>query len=44
MKGKLIGFLFGLYIGKYYSKYVPIPQITKENVDKGLKYLESLSK
>lgn len=37
---KIIPFIAGLYIGKYHSQYVPLPQITKENFDKLLKTLE----
>jgi hypothetical protein len=44
MNGKLISFLVGLYIGKYYHKYVPFPELTKENINKGLQTLEKWSK
>ena len=37
---KLLPFIAGLYIGKYHAQYVPLPQITKENFDKLLRYLE----
>lgn len=34
----------GLYIGKYYPQYVPIPKINQENLDKLLKYIRDLEK
>jgi hypothetical protein len=37
---KIIPLIVGLYIGKYHSQYVPLPQITKENFNKFLKTLE----
>jgi hypothetical protein len=37
---KILPFIAGLYIGKYHPQYVPLPQITKENFDKLLRYLE----
>ena len=44
MPGKFISFIFGLYIGKYYQEYIPIPKLTRENMNKGLEYLEKWSK
>jgi hypothetical protein len=41
---KIISLVVGLYIGKYYPMYVPIPQINQENINKVLKRLEELSK
>jgi hypothetical protein len=32
----------GMYIGKYYPEYVPIPRIRQENIDAILVYLRSL--
>lgn len=40
----LLIFACGLYIGKYYPQYVPLPQISKENISKALKYLESMER
>jgi hypothetical protein len=40
----LLIFACGLYIGKYYPQYVPLPQLSKENVNKLLKYLESMER
>ncbi len=41
---KIISLCIGMYIGKYYPQYVPIPQINQENINKILKRLEELSK
>jgi hypothetical protein len=38
----LVVFGCGLYLGKYYPQYVPLPQLSKENINKLLKYLESM--
>jgi hypothetical protein len=40
----LLIFGCGLYIGKYYPQYVPLPQLSKENINKVLKYLESMER
>ena len=32
----------GMYIGKYYPEYVPIPRIRQEYIDALLAYLRSL--
>jgi hypothetical protein len=40
----LLVFACGLYIGKYYPQYVPLPQLSKENINKVLKYLESMER
>lgn len=32
----------GLYIGKYYPQYVPLPKITKEQTDNVLQYLSTM--
>lgn len=37
-------FACGLYIGKYYPHYVPFPQISKENINKALNYLETVER
>jgi len=34
----------GLYVGKHYPEYVPIPKITKEQTDRLLNYLKALQK
>jgi hypothetical protein len=36
--------IVGLYIGKFYPQYVPLPHITKAHTDRLLKYLEDLQK
>jgi DNA-directed RNA polymerase subunit N (RpoN/RPB10) len=41
---KLALFTCGLYIGKYYPQYVPLPQINNENIQKALKSLEAFTK
>lgn len=43
MKGILI-FIVGLYLGKHYPNYIPLPRLSKENVDKVLKKLEETEK
>ena len=40
----LLIFACGLYIGKYYPQYVPLPQLSKENINKALTYLESMER
>lgn len=37
-------FISGLYLGKYYPQYVPIPKLNKENVDKVLTKLNEMDK
>jgi hypothetical protein len=34
----------GLYIGKYYPQYVPLPQINKTNIDALLCRLEEITR
>jgi len=34
----------GLYVGKHYPEYVPIPKISKERTDQILNYLKNLQK
>lgn len=34
----------GLYIGKYYPQYVPLPQINKTNIDALLRRLEEITR
>ena len=41
--GKLAIFACGLYIGKYYPHYVPLPQINRANIDAVLRRLEELA-
>lgn len=33
-------FAMGLYVGKYYPEYVPLPRISKEQTDRMLQYLK----
>jgi hypothetical protein len=32
----------GMYVGKYYPEYVPIPRIKQEHIDLALAYVKSL--
>ena len=34
---KLFTVIVGLYIGKYYPQYVPLPEINKHNINKLLR-------
>ena len=34
----------GLYIGKYYPQYVPIPKVNKENIDRLLHYIKEIER
>lgn len=40
----LVVFTCGLYIGKHYPQYVPLPQLTTENIQKALNYLETMER
>jgi hypothetical protein len=40
----LVVFTCGLYIGKYYPQFVPLPQISQANLKKALDYLQNLEK
>ena len=42
MISELLVFVCGLYIGKYYSEYVPIPRIHQADIDAVLAYLKSI--
>jgi hypothetical protein len=41
---KAICIAVGLYIGKYYPQYVPLPEINKNNINKLLNKLEEMTK
>jgi hypothetical protein len=43
LKGMFV-LLCGMYVGKHYPQYVPLPKISKECTDKVLKFLEELQK
>jgi hypothetical protein len=43
LKGVFV-LLCGMYVGKHYPQYVPLPKISKECTDKVLKFLEELQK
>lgn len=43
LKGMFV-LLCGMYVGKHYPQYVPLPKISKECADKVLKFLEELQK
>ena len=36
-------FVGGLYVGKYYPQYIPLPRIDREAVEDGLTELERLN-
>lgn len=40
---KILPLVMGLYIGKYYPQYVPLPQINRENIDSLLRRLEDVT-
>jgi hypothetical protein len=42
MISELFFLVCGLYIGKYYPEYVPIPRIRQQHIDVALEYLKSL--
>ena len=44
MISELCILICGLYIGKHYPQYVPIPRISKDVSDRILKYLENMQK
>ena len=39
---EIIMLLCGMYLGKHYPQYIPLPKITKSHTDAILRYLESL--
>ena len=41
---ELVILVAGLYVGKHYPEYVPLPKITKEQTDRVLNYLRTLQK
>ena len=41
---KIFTVIIGLYIGKYYPQYVPLPEINKNNINKLLNKLEEMTK
>jgi hypothetical protein len=43
MISELLFLMFGLYIGKYYPEYVPIPRIQQTHIDAVLAYLKKQS-
>jgi hypothetical protein len=43
MISELLFLVCGLYIGKYYPQYVPIPRIQQEYIDAVLAYLKKES-
>jgi DNA-directed RNA polymerase subunit N (RpoN/RPB10) len=40
MLSEFICLVCGLYVGKYYSEYVPLPRIRQEHIDALLAYLK----
>ena len=37
-------FVTGLYIGKYYPQYIPLPQLNQETLNRVLTYLRELER
>lgn len=41
---RAVCFISGLYVGKHYPQYVPLPRIDRAAIDKALKELERVTK